>query len=76
MLVYIVVIDQIVTSKYMLNMCFLTDRELSGKVAQFCGYLNQIFPDEDQPGPLYLLATDSELKHLLMELISKRTPAE
>ena len=31
-------------------------------------YLNQVFPVEDQPGPLYLLATDSELKRLLMEL--------
>ena len=27
-----------------------------------------MFPVEDQPGPLYLLATDSELKRLLMEL--------
>ena len=48
--------------------CFLPDGELSGKVTQFCGYLNQVFPVKDQPGPLYLLATDSELKRLLMEL--------
>ena len=27
-----------------------------------------MFPVEDQPGPLYLLATDSELRRLLMEL--------
>ena len=58
-------------SKLFCRDCFLPDGELSGNVAQFCGYLNQVFPVEDQPGPLYLLATDSELKHLLMELIGE-----
>lgn len=38
--------------------------ELSGNVKQLCGYLNQVFPG----GALFLVATEAELKRLLMEL--------
>ena len=38
--------------------------KLSGNVKQLCGYLNQVFPG----GALFLVATEAELKRLLMEL--------
>ena len=38
--------------------------ELSGNVKQLCGYLDQVFPG----GALFLVATEAELKRLLMEL--------
>ena len=38
--------------------------ELSGKVKQLCGYLNQVFPG----GALFLVATEAELKRLLMQM--------
>ena len=44
--------------------CFLPMTELSGNVKQVCTYLNQIFPG----GALFLVATETELKCLFLEM--------
>ena len=38
--------------------------ELSGNGKQLCGYINQVFPG----GALFLVATETELKCLLMQM--------